>query len=162
MTADTINMALNIVAIVGWVVVAYLVWRNREEIQASKVAINHIPQYIAPAEAMLDRVLKQGERVAVLLENSGDFLEQYKILQRDYAILKRQTDSLEYRLGVVEGQKVALTDTLARQVAVADQQWTLLRRQETTIGDQHTTIEALRKLVEELTRALPDRKAGEQ
>jgi hypothetical protein len=154
MSPDTINMALNIIAIAGWVIVGYLVLRNRAEIAASKAAVNGLPKAIMPAQEPLLKavsgLMDEAHRLTVLLREDANRMAEN-------AELRRQSGVLEHKIGISEGEKVVLNDMASRQSGVINSQSAQISKLLVAIQEQTAVTNRQQALIEELTRTLDAR-----
>lgn len=158
MSPDTINMGLNIVAIVGWVVTAIWIQGSRKEIRDSKAAVNGLPKAIAPAQApilaAINDLMGEAERLTVLLRDDADRQQTYKNVLAENTELRRLNSNLEHKIGVNEGEKVVLNDMAFRQSGVITSQLTQINKLSVAIQELTAITDRQQKLIEELTRAL--------
>lgn len=152
MSVDTLlniaAVALAAVAVTLAGAAAYFTYSNRKVIQS-------LPQDMAPAQEAMAQVVIEAERVALLLKEDAERLQQYKQALGRITSLEKANADLEYKLGISDGKVIYMTDVQFRTNGILESQLGTMNKQANVIVDQHDTIENLRKLVEELTARLP-------
>lgn len=158
MSPDTINMGLNLVAIVVWVVTAIWIQGSRKEIRDSKAAVNGLPKAIAPTQApilaAINDLMGEAERLTVLLRDDADRQQTYKNVVAENVELRRLNGTLEHQKGVKEGENVMLNDMIIRQTGVVNSQAAQINKHLVAIQELTAVASRQQKLIEEMTRAL--------
>lgn len=143
----TIDTILNILAVILAAAAVALGATAVYYIRASRAAIQHLPENIAPVRKELISLRAEAENVAELLKETGDWMARYDSVLKDNIGLKAQVQKLIAQNDALHGEIVQLNDMGQRLVSVYNSQMAQNERQAHTINEQM-------KLIEQLTQAL--------
>lgn len=143
----TVDTILNILAVILAAVAVVLAATAVYYIRASRAAIQHLPENIAPVRKELSSLRVEAENVAELLKQTGDWMTRYDSVLKDNVGLKMQVQKFIAQNDALNGEIVQLNDMGQRLVSVYNSQSAQNERQAHTINEQM-------KLIEQLTQAL--------
>lgn len=140
MTLVYVCFALAIVTFVLACVIAWAVFGNRRALQE-----------VGPLRTELAKATTTAAHLVESIDTTAQWVAQYKHVLSNNVNLNKQIAQLTQSNAVLHGQTVELTDMLQNVNSVVRAQWTALERRDRAIGE-------LVPLVEQLVKALDERK----